>query len=411
MSTPRPRGLRVAMVHLSEWRLDSRIQRLARALAERGDEVHLVCIGDPAVEVCGRGRIVAHPVLRAKPQGGASAYLAGYGRFLVAATRKLAALGRQRRLDLVEAHNMPDILTAAAIVPRLQGTPVVLNVHDTFPELFATKFGRAPNDPLVRLVTLEERIAARLADAVVVVTEEAADRLASRGVGVGRTVVVMNSPDERIFGPPREPVCVPRDGDVRILYHGGLAPRFGVEVLVRAVGELNGSRGRVRVRVLGSGEDRDRLAALAGSIAPDRIEVASEPVPFAQIPEELATAHVGVVPTIHDEFTELLLPVKLMEYVHAGLPVVASRLPAIERYFGDEALRLFEPGSPASLAAALEDVLRDPAAARASAALAADRLAPLRWPEQRRRYLAMVDDLVGSRLGGAPAQAGAFVDR
>jgi endonuclease/exonuclease/phosphatase family metal-dependent hydrolase len=52
MSTaPRPRALRVAMVHLSDWRLDSRIQRLARALAERGDEVHLVCIGEPAVEI------------------------------------------------------------------------------------------------------------------------------------------------------------------------------------------------------------------------------------------------------------------------------------------------------------------------------------------------------------------------
>ena len=38
--------LRVAMVHLSDFRLDSRIQRQARALAERGDEVDLVCVGE-----------------------------------------------------------------------------------------------------------------------------------------------------------------------------------------------------------------------------------------------------------------------------------------------------------------------------------------------------------------------------
>jgi glycosyltransferase involved in cell wall biosynthesis len=397
MSTAQPRALRVAMVHLSDWRLDSRIQRLARALAERGDEVHLVCIGEPAVEICGQGRIVVHPVMAAKPQGGYGAYLRGYSAFLVAATRKLAALGRRRRLDVVEAHNMPDLLTAAAIVPRLQGTPVVLNVHDTFPELFATKFGRAPRDPLVRLVELEERFSAALADRVVVVTEEAADRLASRGVGVGRTVVVMNAPDETAFGPARSPVPVPSDGDVRILYHGGLAPRFGPDVLVRSVEHLNGTRARVQVRVLGSGEDRDRLAALASDIAPERIDVAREPVPFAQIPDELAKAHVGVVPTIHDPFTELLLPVKLMEYVHAGLPVVASRLPAIERYFGDDAVRLFEPGSPKALAGALEDVVHDPAAASERAARATQRLAPLGWSEQRRRYLAMVDELVASR--------------
>jgi glycosyltransferase involved in cell wall biosynthesis len=203
----------------------------------------------------------------------------------------------------------------------------------------------------------------------------------------------MNTPDESAFGPAREPVSVPADGPVKILYHGGLAPRFGVEVLLRSVGHLNGSRERVQVRVIGSGEDRDRLAGIAREIAPERIDVAAEPVPFAQIPDELAAAHVGVVPTIHDHFTELLLPVKLMEYVHAGLPVVASRLPAIERYFGDEAAQLFEPGSPQGLAAAIEGILHDPVAARERAARATDRLAPLGWPEQRRRYLAMVDEL------------------
>lgn len=393
MSRSHPRALRVAMVHLSDWKLDSRIQRLARALAERGDEVHLVCIGEPTVEQCGPGRIVVHPVMADKPQGGYGAYLAGYSAFLLKATRKLAALGRRERLDMVEAHNMPDLLTAAAIVPKLRGTPVVLNVHDTFPELFATKFGRAPRDPLVRLVELEERLSARLADRVIVVTEEAADKLASRGVGVGHTVVVMNTPDEAAFGAAREPVALPEAGAVRVLYHGGLAPRFGVEVLVRAVGCLNGSRERVQVRVIGSGEDRDRLAALAQEIAPERIDVAAKPVPFADIPNELAAAHVGVVPTIHDHFTELLLPVKLMEYVHAGLPVVASRLPAIERYFGDDAATLFEPGSPEALAAAIERILHDPAAARERAARATERLAPLAWPAQRARYLAMVDEL------------------
>ena len=46
---------------------------------------------------------------------------------------------------------------------------------------------------------------------------------------------------------------------------------------------------------------------------------------------------------------------KLLEYVHMGLPVVASRLPVIERYFGDDVL-LAEPGDPASIAAAIEGV-------------------------------------------------------
>ncbi len=109
---------------------------------------------------------------------------------------------------------MPDAIVATALVPRLRGTPVVLDVHDTFPELFATKFARPEDDPLVRLLCLEERVSAACASHVLVVTAQARNRLEDRGVGLGRTTVVMNSPDERVFGAPRPPVPWPRGGAV-----------------------------------------------------------------------------------------------------------------------------------------------------------------------------------------------------
>ena len=224
---------------------------------------------------------------------------------------------------------MPDLLTFSALLPRLRGVPLILNVHDTFPELFATKYGRPPGDILERVLEGEERLSSMLASRVITVTDQAKARLEGRGVGVGRTTVVMNSPDERVFGPARAPKALPQEGPVRVIYHGGLAPRFGVQTLIEAMRTLRGTVPQIELRVCGSGEDRDRLAALAASIDPERIDVAVEPVPFALIPRELEAAHIGVVPTLEDRFTELPLPVKLLEYVHMGLPVVASRLPGI----------------------------------------------------------------------------------
>ncbi len=95
---------------------------------------------------------------------------------------------------------------------------------------------------------------------------------------------------------------------------------------------------------------------------PKGVRIAPQPTPVEEIPARLAEADLGVVPTLRDDFTELLLPVKLLEYVHMGLPVVASRLPVIERYFGDDVL-LAEPGDAASIAAAIEGVRADPVAA------------------------------------------------
>jgi glycosyltransferase involved in cell wall biosynthesis len=409
--------LRVAMIHLSDFALDSRVQRHARALAERGDEVHLICIGKRRKLRVGAGTIQVHPVNARKAHGSTGAYVRSYSSFLARALARVTALDLRHRFDVVEAHNMPDLVVAAALVPRLRGTPVVLDVHDTFPELFATKFADPRHRLPARLLRWEEWGCAAMSSRVVVVTEQARRRLSSRGVGANKTTVVMNSPDERVFGPPRAPVRWPANGGpahrgpanrepagrgpatgdsrLRILYHGGLAPRFGVETLIRAVGLLGEQTPGMELRICGSGEERERLAALARELAPGRVEVAREPVPFALIPGELGRAHIGVVPTLHDPFTELLLPVKLLEYVHMGLPVLASRLPCIRDYFSEERdLRMFTPGDPHDLAAALRELSLDPAGARERAMRATRRLQPIAWERQRERYLALVDELV-----------------
>jgi glycosyltransferase involved in cell wall biosynthesis len=403
---PRAR-LRVAMIHLSDFHLDSRIQRQARALAERGDEVDLLCVGERVGEcevlTVGDGLIRIHPLVRSKPQGGGRSYVRGYGEFLLRACWRLTLLDARRRFDLVEAHNMPDILTAAALGPRLRGTPVILNVHDTFPELFATKYGWSDDHRLVRLLRSEERLSAALATRVITVTDQARHRLEGRGVGVRRTVVVMNSPDEGVFGPPQAPVHWPESGPLRVLYHGGLAPRFGVETVIRSFERLRTSVPRLHLRICGSGEDRNRLAALARQVAAERIDVAAEPVPFQRIPAELRQAHIGVVPTLHDRFTELLLPVKLLEYVHMGLPVLASRLPGIADCFCERELREFAAGDPEDLARAIESLCADPASARLRAERASERLRGIAWDLQRERYLGLVDELTARRSSASPA--------
>ncbi len=155
----------------------------------------------------------------------------------------------------------------------------------------------------------------------------------------------------------------------------------------------------VALDVYGSDAEAARqLAAAAAEIAPQGVRIAPQPTPVEEIPARLAEAHLGVVPTLRDGFTEMLLPVKLLEYVHMGLPVVASRLPVIERYFGDDVL-LAEPGDPASIAAAIEGVRADPTAAQMRAERASRRLAKIEWRQQRQGYLDLVDGLVEAAKG------------
>ena len=90
---------------------------------------------------------------------------------------------------------------------------------------------------------------------------------------------------------------------------------------------------------------------------------------------------------------------KLLEYVHMGMPAIASALPTIERYFGDDVL-YSDPGDPDSIAAAIEAVRADPGAAAERATRASGRLEQIEWARQRRGYLEMVDGRLTGRLVG-----------
>ena len=275
----------------------------------------------------------------------------------------------------------------------------MLNFHDTFPELFATLFDRSPRHPLVRLIRGEERLSAAFADCHIFVTSEARDLLRSRGVS---TSIAGGDEHPRRAGVRQAAPTSDAAGLGRVAGHLPRRPRRPLRG--RGVGPRRGpAAGRGEPVVLDvygpDAEAASKLAATARRLAPSGVKIAPRPTAVEEIPARLAAAHLGVVPTLRDPFTELLLPVKLLEYVHMGMPAVASRLPVIEHYFGDR-VSYAEPGDPASIAAAIEAIRRDPESARERADRASRRLAKLEWRKQREEYLELVDELVGDRARG-----------
>ena len=75
-------------------------------------------------------------------QGGAAlALLREYLLFTTLATIHAARRSRSRRYDVVQVHNPPDFLVVAALLPRLGGSKLLLDVHDLTPDMFAMRFG------------------------------------------------------------------------------------------------------------------------------------------------------------------------------------------------------------------------------------------------------------------------------
>jgi teichuronic acid biosynthesis glycosyltransferase TuaH len=93
--------------------------------------------------------------------------------------------------------------------------------------------------------------------------------------------------------------------------------------------------------------------------------VAVGPVPFATLPEVLAGTAVGLVPYADTPFNRASFPLKALEYLAAGRPVVSTPLPAI-RWLDSEHITL--AADPTAFAAATVRAGRNPMTPNAAAA-------------------------------------------
>lgn len=371
---------------------ETRVQRQAAALMAAGIGVDVICLkgaGESRLEVVDGVAVRRMPVGRHRSSG-MLVQLVEYLVFLVMASLVLGWRHLRRRYDTVQVHTLPDALVFCAIIPKLVGTPVLLDVHDLLPEFFQARTGLRESHPLVRLAHWEERISVRFADHVITVTEGWRRTVMER-CDTGDVSVVMNLADPAIFKPRAG--HVPAEG-FSIVYHGTLTERYGVKLLVEAVADLARTTDGVHLWLLGDGDARPELERLISELDMGAFVTMSDGmVSTSEVVAAIESASVGVVPNLSNVFTDGLLPTKLLEYVAVGIPIVAARTPMVAEYFGDDQVAYFEPGDVAGLVAVLAKLAANPDEGIELAAAAARFNDVHNWHAESARYVDLVSGL------------------
>jgi len=297
----------------------------------------------------------------------------------VSALARLPVVGEWRLMDRlrrrileVAGHFQPDVIHAHSPVldalpairaARALGIPAVYEVRSLWEDSAVEKGKTTEGSPRYRLSQRIETYAVGRADHVITICEGLRRELSGRGVPSEKITVVANGVDIALF-----PVLTARnDGLARQLgldgcrvlgFAGSFSQYEGLDLLVDAFAILVGDRPDLRLLLIGGGPEDERLRAQVARLGLGREVIFTGRVPHDQMDDHYSLFEALVYPRRSGRLTEIVTPLKPLEAMAKGIPVVASDIGGHRELVADGRTGfLFAPGSVDALVDRLRTVL------------------------------------------------------
>jgi glycosyltransferase involved in cell wall biosynthesis len=253
-------------------------------------------------------------------------------------------------------------------------------------------------DPDLLLKIKEQEIATlHLSDAIVCPSNVTREYIASLGLNRKLVTVIPNGVSASDFSPSPLPA---RDGRVPILlYIGTLADWQGLDIVVRALPKILEQK-PIRLQIVGRGRSRQRklLAKQIRKLGVEEHVTVQPAVPHHEIPTLIAEADICVAPLgLNDRnVTQGACPIKVLEYMAAGRPLLASNMPIVRELVREDVdALLFSPSDSDDLARQTVALLNDFDLSKRLADSASERaLTQFTWHESQKKLIKVYDKLL-----------------
>jgi glycosyltransferase involved in cell wall biosynthesis len=295
------------------------VYELVRELALAGHQVDLIAghshllAGQPVPPLPAGARLLVNRPFRRNHPG----YLVNTARVYLDIRRQLA----RERYDLVHWHNLAWEPWGVRLAAR--GLPRVFTNHSSgFLRRMKTSWRRRFQMPFML----------GLADTILTPSTELLEKSVEARYPRERLHYIPNGVNTDDFSPgPRDPALMRayglEPGDNVVVVPRRLDPKNGVDVLVRAVAEAKAALPRLKVLLVGDGEQRPELQALAGNLGVTGRVVFCGSQPRAAMTPHLRLADVAALPSRAEAVS-----LAGLEAMACGLPVLGSRVGGIPEF-------------------------------------------------------------------------------
>lgn len=334
-------GTRICMVVYSYYPMDQRVRREAEVLKENGAAVHVICLrneNETRFEVHNEIMIYRVPQ-QIRRKGKYLLYFLRYFIFLFFSSVLLTRLFIRNRYNAVHVNSIPDYEVFCAIVPKLFGAKIILDLHELTPEVFATKFNITLDSKRVDIAKFIEKVSVRFAD-LVITTNYLHRSIIMERTKKKEVTIVMNLPKRDIFRSRDMADFIEENnltGSFIVSYVGGLNPERELDVVLKAIKYSKKRIPNIILILCGTGE-RDYISFLNNLIAKLNLEknvLYLEFIPLDDILNYSKISNVTLCPYKSNPNLDVALSTKVFEYLLIPKPVIVAELSLMSKEFKD----------------------------------------------------------------------------
>lgn len=348
--------MKILMILDGEFPPDLRVENEISALLAEGHEVHLACTtrrNRPEEDRFGKAFIHRKKISTFIYKSSAGCLkLPFYFNFW---RKHLSRLFMQYHFDVIHVHDLP-LSRLGVEIKKSYKIPLLIDLHENWPGLI--KYAPHTRTILGRLVSSDsqwvryEKEMLELANIVIVVVEEARDRVALLGIDKSKLFIVSNTINFDNF-----PVCQSKKTETgfSLFYGGGINRHRGLQVVIDAVKLLKKRNISIRFDIAGTGS---YMKTLEKKVL--ELDLISEVIfhghkPFNEMIELLSKSDAAIIPHLRTENNDATIPHKLFQYMYLEIPVISSDCVPLKRILSEtDTGFIYNSNSPGDLAALLE---------------------------------------------------------
>jgi glycosyltransferase involved in cell wall biosynthesis len=237
--------------------------------------------------------------------------------------------------DVLHIHDLPLIKVGVEIKNKYK-IPLISDLHENWPAYL--RIAEHTKSILGRILSPErkwieyEKTHLLLADQIIVVVDEAKDRLIKLGIDPERIHIVSNTLNIKNFK-PRETDT--QNDEIIMFYAGGLNYHRGLQVVLYAFEKIKETKPGIKLWVLGKGSYKNELIHLSKKLGLEEMVTFLGWQPYHKMIEKLMMTDYTLIPHIKSEHTDSTIPHKLFQYMYARKPVIATDCLPIQRIINE----------------------------------------------------------------------------